>query len=288
MTNIKAPIFIAAPRSRSTALFSLAARAVEQKYGLLPLGQNTEFFNEWSWRNFVQDDVTGHSNRAEYFPINKQGGLSHHYVYPPILNNRAERNNHKIQVLRHEKSQGRNYNVKIMAHNLFYRDEKKYRTSEDIIDFFSDRQFVITRRKDIRGLALSSLVATHTKLWHKRNSNKDAYLNLYKNPITINPELCTVIRPDLEALMRMDSLEDTLSQRKYDYKVLYYEDLTTVDDMKKALDDVFQTDKWRATITDEFIENSMPQNINLDYEKAIANYNKISTRVDTLIYDIFE
>lgn len=284
----KAPIFIAAPRSRSTALFSLAARAVETKFSLKSLGQNTEFFNEWSWRNFCKDTSNGSLNNTEYFPINKPNGLSHHYVYPPILSNKAERNNHKVKVLKFEKKMGREYNIKIMAPNLFYRDETKYRYADDVIDFFGDRKFVITRRRDVKGLALSLLVATHTQMWHKRETNTESYDDLYENPITINPELCTVITPDLQSLARLDGLEESLAQRKYDYEVFYYEDMSTVDDMKNCLDIVFETDSWRQTVSDEFIEKTMTQDIKLDYRRAIANYDKLEQRIDATLNNIFE
>ena len=284
----KAPIFIATPRSRSTALFTLAATAAETKFKLKSLGQNTEFFNEWSWRNFSHDSVTKAISSTEYFPINKPSGISHHYIYPPILKNKAERNVHKVRVLKYEKEMGREYNLKIMSTNLFYRDEKKYRQADDIIDFFGDRKFVITRRRDVKGLALSLLVANHTQMWHKREANSESYNDLYENPITINPEMCTVITPDLQSLVKLDSLEESLKHRKYDYEVFYYEDMSTVEDMKNCLDVVFETDAWRQTVSDDQIEKHMTKDINLDYHKAIANYDKLEQRVDATLRNIFE
>lgn len=282
------PIFFATPRSRSTALMTLAAPYMTNKLNLLSLGHQTEFFLEYSHRYFVQDSNLGTTNRLEYFPLNRENSpISHHFVYPPIYKSKQQRQGHKLQVLKSEKREGRNYNIKIMSSDIIPSPTKDWKFDKSIIHFFSDRTFVITRRRDVKGLAFSLLVAAYTNLWHKRSSNEQKYQDLYDNPITINPELCTVIEEDLKSTALMDMYEGEIQKAGYKNHVFYYEDLTTIEDMKVALDQVFGHKLWREGLDDQFIESSMPKALNLDYTKIIANYDQVEKRVESTIKHIF-
>ena len=284
----KLPVFFATPRSKSTALMSLSGPHMTNKLGLFPLGSQTEFFREWSHRYFIQDQNLNQNYRTEYFPLNRENSpISHHFVYPPIYKNRYQRMGHKLKVLQEEKRQGRNYNIKIMSTDITGSGQKDIRFDKDLFHFFADRSFVITRRRNMKTLAFSLLVAVHTNMWHKRANNQERYDDLYKNPITINPELCTIIEPDLRSTAKMDFFESEIEKAGYQYHTFYYEDLTTLEDMKVALDQVFGNKLWRESLTDEYLSSSMTKPLELDYEKIIANYDEVEKRVDSTIKHIF-
>lgn len=282
------PIFFSTPRSKSTALQTLASPYMETVLGLIPLGHQTEFFQEYSHRYFFNDNRLDKSYRAEYFPLNRENStITHHFVYPPIYSDKLQRDGHKLQVLRNEKSQNREYNIKIMSTDVFLNPQKDYKWDRGILDFFSNRTFIITRRKDIKGLAFSLLVSLHTNLWHKRNYNQNKYNELYNEPITINPELCTVILPTLKSASMMDQFENHIKKFGYKHHTFYYEDLVTLEDMKQTLDTVFKNKVWREYLNDQYLEASMPQPLNLDYTKIIANYDEVSKRIDSTLEYVF-
>jgi hypothetical protein len=284
----KPPIFFANPRSKSTALQTLASPYMEASLGLLPLGHQTEFFREYSHRYFFNDSHLDRKNRAEYFPLNRENTpITHHFTYPPIYSTKGQRDGHKLQVLKNEKDQGREYNIKIMSEDIYPNLKKDHRWDRSILDFFSDRTFVITRRRNVKTLAFSLLVSLHTNLWHKRESNKDRYQDLYNNPITINKELCTAIIPSLKSTAMMDQFEEYIKKSGYKSHTVYYEDLITLEDMKDTLDKVFDNNAWREYINDDFIDRSMPRALNLDYKEIIKNYDEVSERINqTLEYAI--
>ncbi len=186
---------------------TLASPYMEAVLGLHPLGHQTEFFKEYSHRYFSKDVHLDRTNLMEYFPLNRENvPISHHFVYPPIYNNKGQRTGHKLQVLSQEKKIGRNYNIKIMADDITINEKLDEKFDRSIMDFFFDRTFVITRRKDIKGMSLSLLLSLHTNLWHKRDLNKSKYEDLYENPIIINPELFTSILPSLKAASMMEEV----------------------------------------------------------------------------------
>jgi hypothetical protein len=286
--KLKAPIFLATPRSRSTALLTLSAPYLEAVQGLHVLGHQTEFFKEYSHRYFTRDVHMMRDNRMEYFPLNRENSpISHHFVYPPIYADKLQRDGHKIQVLAHEKKSNREYLIKIMTSDIRIDWDKDYNWDKSIVDFFNDRKFVITRRKDIKGLAFSLLVSVHTDLWHKRQANENRYKALEENPITINPELCTVIIPDLKGAAMMDKFEEYIQRSGYEHHTFYYEDLTTLQDMKEALNQVFDGNVWQDFLSDAYVEQVMPQNLQLDYKKIIKNYDQIEKIVEQAIENIF-
>jgi len=278
------PIFFSTPRSRSTALQTLAAPYMETVLGLLSLGYQTEFFQEYSHRYSFNDNRLDQKSRAEYFPLNRENTpITHHFTYPPIYSSKSQRDGHKLQVLQNERAQGREYNIKIMSDDVLLNPGKDWRWDRGNLDFFSDRTFVITRRRNIKTLAFSLLVSLHTELWHKRENDKDGYQDLYDNPITINSELCTSIIPSLKSTVMMDQFEEHIQKSGYKSHTFYYEDLVTLEDMKDALDKVFNNKVWRGYLSDEYITNAMPQPLNLDYEKIIANYDEISKKIDSVL-----
>jgi len=287
--NTKLPIFFSMPRSRSTALLTLATPYMENSLGLHSLGGQTEFFQEYSYRYITDDMQRDRKYSMEYFPLNRENSpITHHFVYPAIYNSKFQRTNHKLQVLNQEKIAGREYNIKIMAEDIFIGDNKldeKY--DRNIFDFFSNRKYVITRRKDIKGMSFSLLVSMHTNLWHKRNANEFKYADLQQKPITINPGLCTSIIPSLRAAAMMDLFENYIERSGYSHNTFYYEDLTTVEDMKVALDTVFENKIWREYINDEFIEYSLPKPLNLNYKEIITNYDEINDIIEAMHESIF-
>lgn len=282
------PIFLATPRSRSTALMELATPYMENVLGLLSLGHQTEFFQEYSHRYFADDNYLRRTNYMEYFPLNRENApITHHFVYPPIYNSKKQRIGHKLQVLQHEKKAGRHYNIKIMAEDIDINEEWDEKFDRSILDFFYGRTFVITRRKDIKGMALSLLVSMHTNLWHKRSASESKYDFLKENPITINPELGVSIIPTLKAAAMMDQFETHLERSGYKHHTFYYEDLTTIEDMKVALDQVFGNQVWRSYVSDEYIEHNLPKKIDIDYTKVIKNLEEVNEEIEYLIEGIF-
>lgn len=285
---IELPIFFAAPRSRSTALMELASPYMEKALGLYSLGYQTEFFKEYSHRYFSKDVHLDREGLMEYFPLNRENApITHHFVYPPIYNDKKQRTWHKLQVLQNEKKVGRHYNLKIMAEDISVSDKKEERFDSSILDFFSDRTFVITRRKDVKGMAFSLLIAFYTNLWHKREKNQSKYDDLLENPVTINPDLCISIIPSLRASAQMDQFENYIQRSGYKHHTFYYEDLNEVIDMQYSLDQVFGDQMWREYITEEYIDTALPKNLELDYSKVIINFEEINERIDYLIESIF-
>ena len=182
----KLPVFLATPRSRSTALLSLAGPYAQAALRMHSLGYQTEFFQEFSSRYYQKDELSDSTKLMEYFPLNRQDApITHHFVAPPIYGNKMQRDSHKLQVLHQERKVGREYLIKIMSSDLKRLDNPE-KFNKSIIDFFSENTFVVTRRRDVKGLAFSLLVSYHTNLWHKRANNEHRYQDLYDNPITIN------------------------------------------------------------------------------------------------------
>lgn len=287
MIKTKLPVFFAAPRSRSTPLLTLAAPYAIHRLGMHDLGYQTDFFQEYSSRYYQKDEVLNSTKSMEYFPLNRENApITHHFVSPPIYKDKFQRDSHKLQVLNHEKKAGRHYLIKVMSQDLRRIDDDK-KINKQIVDFFNDSIFVMTRRKDVKGLAFSLLVSYHTNLWHKRANNEDKYENLYDNPIEINPELCTIITPDLKSTALMDQVEDHIKNSGYTYHNFYYEDLTTLEDMKVALDSVFGNTAWREYVRDDILERTMTKPLNLDYSKIIYNYDRIEEKIDMMLKDIF-
>tara|TARA_R110000868_G_scaffold261498_4_gene519647 strand:- start:357 stop:1223 length:867 start_codon:yes stop_codon:yes gene_type:complete len=282
------PIFLATPRSRSTALQTLASPYMETVLGLYSLGHQTEFFKEYSHRYFSDDVHLDRTNYMEYFPLNRENSpITHHFVYPTIYNNKMQRNAHKLQVLSQEKKLGRYYNIKIMAEDININEKLDIKFDNSMLDFFFDRTFVITRRRDIKGMSLSLLLSLHTNLWHKRDLNKSKYEDLYETPITINTQLLSSIIPSLKAASMTDQFETHIQRSGYKHHTFYYEDMTTLEDMKTALDTVFGNRDWRSFASDEFIENSLPKKLEIDYKRVITNIDEIEEGIEYLIENMF-
>ena len=136
----RAPFFLCEPRSRSSILFETAQYWAQQRYGLLPLEGHTELFLEVSRNALHLDAKTDEKFECELYPIANGAELNIHYIYPHVLKTSSARNLHKIEMLRKLRSQGKNYNIKGTM-NLVH-------TIDPMLDFFSDRTFVITRRRD--------------------------------------------------------------------------------------------------------------------------------------------
>jgi hypothetical protein len=272
----KAPFFISAPRTRSSVLFETAQFYVENAYNLKPLGNHTELFLEFSRNAEFLDVKEDKKYTAELYPIASGGNLNVHYVYPPVFKTRKDRNLYKIQTLEYLKLQGNEFNIKGTMQIID--------TYPSIIEFYKDRHFVITKRRNITDYVCSFFVAYTSKLFHARPNNLDRYKKIIQDKVHIDPELFPQIGNLLKQTKQLWQVESLLKEKGYSYSVTYYEDLDTQQKINNKLTEILQTEDWIKYLPDNYSER-VPIKIDKDYSEIISNYEDIKNSIKSYIKD---
>ncbi len=260
------PFFISAPRTRSSVLFETAQYYCESALNLLPLGNHTELFLEFSQNAEFKDAKTNTTHISELYPVLQQDNLNVHYVYPHIFANGKERNLYKLDILQQQKQKGINYNIK---GTLQIAD-----TPDEIIDFYKDRHFVITKRRNLEDYLCSFLVALTTKLFHARPNNVDRYQDILDNQVTVKSDMLDKTKKLLDYTKKLWSLERYITDLDYTCTVTYYEDLDTQDNIHSTLTKILGTDTWQQYLPENY-QQKIPIKIQKDYSKVISNYDEI-------------
>ena len=272
---MKPLFFVCGPRTRSSILFETMQPWAEQKYGLLPLKGHVELFLEVSQNSQFYNHKTGEKHEAELYPviqeIAKEQQMRVHYIYPHVLKTPLMRNLYKLNILNEMKhNYGKNYNIKGTI-NIRH-------TLNEIVDFFSDRHFVITKRRNMEQNVVSLLYAFATKLFHAKSNNLERYKNIFDEGVHINQNLLDIIPEYIASCEQLYTIEQILNQRNIDYTVIYYEDMNTQEEIYSIIDRLYQTTEWRQYLPKDLHEHT-PILLDKNYRHAIHNYEQVVDRI---------
>ena len=257
---MKLPFLISMPRSRSTVLFENMAPYMNH-IGHPHIKNHAEYFLEWGRNVEFHDIKTNEKNMTELFPVSTKNELGLHFIYPPVFDNGYDRCMHKLAVLQQEKDMGREYFIKGTL-NIS-------RATEEVVDFFSDKKFILTKRRSVEDMILSFMFAWECKIFHARENNVEIYKELLKTPVEGSIE---TLYGYVEFLRRAETVEAYIKKQGYEYQVVDYEDLDTDEKIYSTIDDIFETTEWR---------NHMPQTAHLPI-RFDKDYSNIFTNITEL------
>ena len=279
----KLPLFIFMPRSGSTILFEAASSYAINNLGMISLGRNSEIFNRFMTDQVSLDTRTEVQKTLELFTLNNKNPqlpMTLHGVNPNIFGSSREAVIHKIKVLMKERERGFEHYIKIASSSF-------YQAPDEIMDLYKDRKFVLIRSKNLHDTALSLLYSKYTNLWHARSSNWHAWELAADEPVSIHTGLVETIWREIKVYRNMDNWEHKLSERGYDYNVVYKEDLISWDHICGEIDKIYETNEWRSYLTDDLLR-SLPHKRKKDYKKLIKNYDQVSSLINERIREDFK
>ena len=262
----KAPFFICPPRTRSSVLFQLMEFYANQKLGLSPVEGHIELFLEFSHNNLFTDLKTGETQIGELYPVIKQDALHVHFISPPVFKTGAQRNLYKLSVLQKAKTNGVNYNIKGTVNITD--------TPYEILDFFSDRHIILTKRQDTELYVLSFLYAFTSKLFNARDFNYDRYMEKLNTGVVVPADVINNIDRLLDKTIKTYKLQQMLSDKGIDHTVTYYEDLDTEQKLFDKISQIYATTEWQNYLPSHYRE-LIPIKVEKDYTQCILNYDDI-------------
>lgn len=268
------PFFLCAPRTRSSILFETMMYWAQDYYNLLPLHNHMELFLEISKNVLVHDAKIEESFEAELHPVVRPDGIHIHYLWPPMFNNSVDRNLYKLDVLRELKNQGKNYNIKGTI-NIIH-------TPEQVVDFFSDRHFVITKRRSLVDNTVSFAYAYMSKLFSARKNNIQLYKDKLEEGVTIPQQLLDRIPNHVKEMKQLEDVEKILDAKHIPYSIVYYEDMNTQDEIYKTIDGLYNTNSWKNSLPNN-VDDLLTIHIEKDYSKAIHNYDQLVDYINRAI-----
>lgn len=272
---MKAPFLISPPRTRSSILYYTMAEYVQKKHGLMLIQNHSELFLEYNQSLTITDHKSKSTHPGEMIPFLGES-ISMHSVYPYVFQNLKERNMYKLNMLKEAKSQGKNFYFK----GTFQVSE----TAEEIIDFFSDRHFVITKRRNTLDQLCSLLFAKHHRMFIVFDANAEHVKNYKSNVLegAVITDFERVARYVIEETQKLYALEEILQKKNLEYSVAYYEDMNTWDNIIQTAGKILGDSEWRHTIPNLSPKN-MPMNTEVDYSKTIKNYTEVKSKLLELI-----
>ena len=262
----KQPFFLSPPRTRSSVLFQLMQFYAIKKLGLKPVRNHIELFLEFSHNDVFMDLKTNEQNLGELYPVVKPDGLHVHFVSPPVFNNAQERNLHKLKVLQGAKENGNNYFIKATVNVVD--------TPNEILDFFSDRHWVITKRRNTEEFVLSFLYARTAKLFNARTHNVDRYRDTLDKGVVVADDLVQRVHILLDKTKKVYEIEQQLIVRNIDYSLAYYEDMPDWESLYNKITEIYGTQDWKEYLSEDFLD-LVPIKVEKDYTKCILNYDDI-------------
>ena len=272
----KAPFFISPPRTRSSVLFQLMQPYAIQKLGLKPVYNHIELFLEFSHNNVFTDLKTQESELGELYPVVRSDGLHVHFISPPVFKTAVDRNLHKLNVLKQAKSVGNNYYIKGTVNIVD--------TTHEVLDFFSDRHIVITKRRDIEQYVLSYMYASTSKLFNARSFNVERYMEKIQQGVTVDVTKLDKLSILLNKTKQVYDLETQLKDRNIEYTVTYYEDMANWDQLFDTATSIYGTSEWQDFLPDDYLD-LLPIKVEKDYSACILNYDEIIDSVRQQIKD---
>lgn len=262
----KAPFFICPPRTRSSVLFQLMEFYANQKLGLSPVEGHIELFLEFSHNNLFTDLKTGETQIGELYPVIKQDELHVHFISPPVFKTGAQRNLYKLSVLQQAKTNRINYNIKGTVNITD--------TPDEILDFFSDRHIILTKRRDTELYVLSFLYAFTSKLFNARDFNYDRYMEKLNAGVTVSQHVIDNVDRLLDKTIKTYKLQQKLVDKGIQHTVTYYEDLNTEQKLFDKISEIYGTTEWQDYLPSHYRE-LIPIKVEKDYTKCILNYSDI-------------
>lgn len=257
---------ITLPRTRSTYLYE-SLKGYQQHLGLIKLKTHSEYFLEINRNVEFHDAKTETYHSAEIVPIVANDQLGMHFVYPHLFNNTKDRNHYKLEILKSEKAKNREYYIKgtqAIAPNI-----------AEIVDFFSDRTILLTKRANMVDNVLSAQFAWHTKHFHCRKYNHDIYMRTINEGVELDPEH---FKYYFDLIKDFNEIESYLKANGVSYKTFEYERMTD----KHYISDVLETDEWEKYRKPEDISTI---HIEKDYSKIIRNYNECVQVIEAMLND---
>ena len=237
-----------------------------QKLGLSPVEGHIELFLEFSHNNLFTDLKTGETQIGELYPVIKQDALHVHFISPPVFKTGAQRNLYKLSVLQQAKTNGVNYNIKGTVNITD--------TPDEILDFFSDRHIILTKRQDTELYVLSFLYAFTSKLFNARDFNYDRYMEKLNAGVVVPADVINNIDRLLDKTIKTYKLQQMLSDKGIDHTVTYYEDLDTEQKLFDKISQIYATTEWQNYLPSHYRE-LIPIKVEKDYTQCILNYDDI-------------
>jgi hypothetical protein len=246
------------------------------KLGMSRIVGHPEFFLEFSHTDMYFNTKTQRYDDLELYPIPNDNRIDMHFIYPHVFNNSIDRIRHKMNVLKHEKDNGRDYYFKGTM-NIFD-------SYQEIIDFFADRKIIITRRHDIVEMAISYLYARNVKLFHAKGNNYDYYTSVLAKGTEINESELEDMPEYIKYLTFVDNVEHYIKDKNYNYCVTYYEDMETDDMINSKIDEIYETTEWRNSV--KTTEASTPIKVEKKYSNVIKNYTDVRSHLENIVKEI--
>ena len=262
------PFFVSLPRTRSSILFETMRPFVESRLGT-SLHMHTEMFLHWGRTFQCVNSGTGESFNTELLPFRTPNGLSMHFVHPPVFQENYGRNKFKLEMLKDERRHGREYFIKGTA--------TMFDGHQEIFDFFGDRLFVFTNRKNNFDMMLSLMVAWETKIFHARPKNIEAYKTKLAS-VTLSEESLALGDKFIVGIERFRIMREYITKR-FSYIDIDYDELETANQRATIITTMLNTDKWMTTIPDK---DKLPLFVNKQYHTLITNMDEVYARFGSL------
>tara|TARA_B110000238_G_C16083608_1_gene420595 strand:+ start:604 stop:1407 length:804 start_codon:yes stop_codon:yes gene_type:complete len=262
---MKKPFFISPPRTRSTILYESLSPYVKEHTSLLPLVGHSEPFLHTLQNKTIIDANTNKTHLMEMYPVMTDQSMDIHYVYPWIFKDNKTSVLEKLKLLKKARNEGNEYYIK-GTYNISD-------AIDEVMDFFSDYDITLTLRHDVIELVCSVLFATHTKLFHLRNSNRDIYESKISN-IIVNDEVIQEIRGFVDKIGTIYNLRNDYS----DLNVVYYEDTDTPEKIDDCISNIAGCDSWKP-----LRPTNLPVKLDHDYSSLITNYDQIAEILTPMI-----
>ena len=246
---------VSLPRTRSSVVYELL-RGYNLHQGLKEVEGHSEFFLEWGRNMELCDRKVNQYHTTELYPVSHEDKLEMHFVYPWILKTSEARNAYKINLLKKEKANGREYYIKGTL-NIGPGHE-------EILDFYKDRKIIITERDDVEAMYMSFFFAWESKIFHARKNNLDLYKSKLSEGVIVPKQ---IILDYIPFVKQMDQIKTHLKENDFDYSVLTYEQLDDID----VISEVVGSDEWKKYAD----HDSLPIKVDKDYKKLIKNYDEV-------------
>lgn len=268
------PFLLGLPRTRSTIIYYKIEDYATKVLNLKSIDRHPEYFLEFSNTDLYFNTKTGTTKPLELFPFVKDSKLDLKFVWPPQFESTYDRNLYKINLLKSEKSFGREYYIKGTI-NIF-------EGFQEILDFFKDRKIIITKRYDVAEMIISFVYALQIKMFHARIDNIDRYTELINNPILVDIKNLN-LEKYISILLFVNKIEDFLTKKNYNFTLVYYEDINTEEKLNNFISNVLETDTWKQYETKKI---ATPILVNKDYKKLIKNYNELKDYITERIINL--
>lgn len=278
----KAPFFISPPRTRSTVLFQLAGFYATSGLGLQGLYENGSFelFIEFNPNIHMTDVRTNMTQLGEIYPVAGGDGLSVHYMSPARFTTTHQRNLYKLEQLRLARERGYEYYIKGTYHITD--------SVPEVLDFFSDRHFVITRRRNTLDYVLSYVYARESNLYNLFQTevfdNTERYQRALQEGVSVSKDTIASIDELLNKTKAVYQLPVQLETQGLEYTVVDYEDMENYQQLFDVCDRIYSSTAWREWVPDDFRQR-IPVKVDKDYSQCIHNYNTVVDIVQRKIED---